>query len=236
MSEGGNRWKGVWSARSLDPRHGSLLAQLLAADGFDTGFGDVQVAAWTDFVNHWADLMNLDQRATVFEVGCGAGAFLYPLSARGCQIGGIDQSAALVDVARRVLPDGRFLVGDAAELPLDPPADAVVSSSVFEYFSDTDYAADVIHRMVEKTQRSVLIADLPDLSTRDLALAHRIESIGGRDNYDVLYDGLDHLYYDRAWVERTLRSAGLDEVHTADQNLAVYSNGRFRFNAWGFRR
>jgi len=31
-------WKEVWEARHLDRIRGSVLAQLLAADGFDTGY------------------------------------------------------------------------------------------------------------------------------------------------------------------------------------------------------
>ena len=34
----GRTWDEVWDARSLDASKGTLLAQLMAADGLDTGF------------------------------------------------------------------------------------------------------------------------------------------------------------------------------------------------------
>lgn len=229
----GRTWKEVWAERQLDPDRGSLLAQLLAADGFDTGFGDVQEPNWNAYVAHWAGALGLGAGSSVFEVGCGAGAFLYPLAEFGCRVSGIDQSSALIDAARSALPDGDFAVADAAELPLEPHVDAVVSMGVFGYFPTLDYAARVIERMAEKASRSVLLLDLPDLARRDEAIAQRMAWVGGADEYAARYAGLDHLYYSRDWIERAFRRAGLEQVQTADQHLTHYTNGRCRFNTWG---
>jgi len=43
-------WKEVWDSRRLDPCRGSTLAQLMAADGMDTGFGEPSEEAWRSFV------------------------------------------------------------------------------------------------------------------------------------------------------------------------------------------
>ena len=103
-------WKTVWDARQLDPSRGSLLAQLMAADGLDTGFGNVSESSWRAFVRQVGRAVDLQAGARVFEVGCGAGAFLYEWSLTSIDVAGIDQSAALVDYASRAMPDGHFSV------------------------------------------------------------------------------------------------------------------------------
>src|SRR5580704_5622526 len=99
-------WTDVWSARTIDPSLHSPLARLMAADGLDTAFGSVGEEAWRSFVRAAASRLNLQREATVFEVGCGAGAFLYELDAIGCKVAGLDQSAALIDYARAAMPSG----------------------------------------------------------------------------------------------------------------------------------
>ena len=226
-------WREVWSRRQLDPSRGSVQAQLLAADGFDTGFGDIETESWQQFVRYWTAKLNASAGTCVFEVGCGAGAFLYEMHRLGCQVGGIDQATALVDIARNAIPGGTFEVADAADLPL-APADVVVSFSVFQYFPSLAYARTVLERMAMKARGAVAVFDLPDIARREEALTVRIDSAGGSEAYSDRYQGLDHLHYGRDWIEDALRACGLTHVATADQNLPQYANGRFRFNAWGF--
>jgi SAM-dependent methyltransferase len=228
------RWKDVWEARELHSSRGSELAQLMAADGLDTGFGDVAEEGWLAYVRRVADLLGVTPDTSVFEVGCGAGAFLYDLYQRGCPVGGIDRSATLIGFAADVLPGGDFAVADAAELDIARPADVVISSGVFMYFPSRAYARGVIERMVAKARRAVAVLDIPDAAVQDEALAHRIATVGGVQAYAERYEGLDHLYYERDWIEATLRGCGLVDVQVADQNVPGYENARFRFNAWGF--
>jgi SAM-dependent methyltransferase len=223
----------VWEARHLQPARGSALAQLMAADGLDTGFGDVAEADWVAYVRRMADLLGVTPTTSVFEVGCGAGAFLYELHRQGCPVAGADRSATLVRFARAALPGGTFDVAEAIELDDTEPADVVVSSGVFLYFPSLRYARAVIELMVAKATRAVAVLDVPDAATREEALAHRIASVGGERAYRERYAGLEHLYYDRDWVADTLRSCGVVDVRVAGQDIADYENGRFRFNAWG---
>ncbi|MGH9467943.1 MAG: class I SAM-dependent methyltransferase, partial [Terriglobales bacterium] len=125
-------WRDIWAARRLDGGAGSTLARLLAADGFDTGFGTMPEAAWRDYVMRCAARLDLRPGDSLFEVGCGAGALLYPLAEHGCRVGGIDYSAALIAAARAALPDGDWRCAEAGA-PL-PAADFVVASGVFLYF------------------------------------------------------------------------------------------------------
>ncbi len=226
-------WDAVWARRRLDPTRGSTLAQLLAADGLDTGFGDCGEAAWIAFAEGVADRLGLTAGSSVLEVGCGAGAFLHPLAARGVEVAGIDRSPALIDIARTALPHGAFEVCDAAALSPQAQADAVVSCGVFLYFDDLDYARRVLAAMARSSRGAVAVLDVPDAATRDAAIAERVETVGGPARYEERYRGLDHLYYERAWMASALREAGLVDVRVEDQDIAGYRNGQYRFNAFG---
>jgi len=229
-----NDWERVWAKRSLDPSKGTLLAQLMAADGLDTGYGNVSEESWRAFVRRTAADLALTPGDTVFEVGCGAGAFLYELDALGCAVGGLDRSAALVDAARRAIPRGRFEVGDAASLDATEPADAVVSWGVFLYFPSLPYAARVIEQMAAKARRIVALFDLPDAALREDALAFRRGSLG-EAAYNERYRGLDHLYFDRDWTAHALERCGLRDVRIERSQIDGYANAAFRFNIVGVK-
>src|SRR5688572_30956474 len=65
------RWQSVWSQRSDVSLDGDdTLESLIRADGFNTGFGDVTVDAWTDFVDRTCAMLGLGSGDSLFEVGC----------------------------------------------------------------------------------------------------------------------------------------------------------------------
>lgn len=225
-------WHQVWEARRIDRRHGNVLAQLLAADGMDTGFGSVSEDSWTRYVLAMAETVGITAGASVFEVGCGAGAWLYQLERLGCRVAGLDGSSTLIGYAREHLPNGHWTVGDAAGLEREPQYDFVVSSGVFLYFPSLAYAQTVLARMVAKARRGLLILDVPDLSLREAALAERRRIAG--DAYSERYAGLDHLYYERVWFHAMLTQLGATRSTIRDQAIDGYINSRYRFNviAW----
>jgi SAM-dependent methyltransferase len=225
------RWKDVWAARTLDASKASMLERLMAADGLDTGFGSVSEAGWRAFVMRTAATLGLVEGSRVFEVGCGAGAFLYPLYEAGCVVGGLDQSAALVSYASAAMPEGQWTQGDASALEPSEAWDVVLACGVFMYFPDPGYARGVIARMAAKATRAIAILDVPDVTRREDAMAFRRGSMGEAE-YEAKYRGLDHLFYDRSWMKRVLIEVGATEVRIEDQQVSGYQNARFRFNAF----
>jgi len=226
-------WDAVWSRRAVPTSPGSVLAELMAADGLDSAFAVMSEETWLSAIRRHAAVLELSAGDSVFEVGCGAGAFLYELERLGCRVAGIDRSAPLIAKASAVMPNGVFAIADAAEFELTPQADVVISFSVFLYFASDAYAEQVVARMVQKARRVVAVFDVPDLATRDADLAHRYEIAGGKEAYAARYEGLEHRYYDRGWFAEALASHGLRDVHVEDQLAGGSSNAPFRFNAWG---
>ncbi len=204
-------WQAVWQRRTLNPQAESVLMALMAADGLDTGFGVASEIHFREFVDRIADRLALQSGHSVFEVGCGSGAFLYPLAEQGFKVGGSDLSTTLIRFAREHLPGGAFEVGDAATLPCQPQYDAVVSCGVFMYFPSLEMAREVIERMVRKAIGRVGILDVPDITQRDAAMAMRRGMLGPAE-YEAKYRGLDHLYFDRDWIRDALLAAGATRV------------------------
>ena len=230
-----SRWQSVWSQRSDVSLDGDdTLGNLIRADGFNTGFGDVTVDAWSDFVERTCAMSGLETGDSLFEVGCGAGAFLYLPSRIGIEVAGIDYSTSQIDAARRAIPGGSFEVRDADDLDVSPGADVTIAFSVFQYFSSLEYAREVIGRMCQKATRAVALFDLPDDQLADQALEARQAAAGGADAYAERYEGLPHLSYSKEWVKAALEEGGLRDVTVEPQTMTGYDNGRFRFNAWGW--
>jgi hypothetical protein len=228
-------WKDIWEARRIDSTRPSQLAQLMAADGLDSGFSEVGEAAWRAVAARIGGRLGVTPASSLFEVGCGAGAFLYPFDEAGSPVGGLDASATLVGYARAAMPGARLDVGDAAKLDIDEKWDFVVSFGVFLYFPTLEYAAGVLARMAAKARRGIAILDVADAAKRAEAMAMRRGSMGAAE-YDDKYRGLDHLFIARDWMRDTLRGLNLTDIAIEDQSLADYGNAPFRYNVFARTR
>jgi len=224
-------WKEVWEARRMDGAGGSLLARLMAADGMDTGFGSLGEEAWRRFVRGTAGAIGIEAGSSVFEVGCGAGAYLYDLYRQGCEVGGLDASSALIGYARQAMPEGEWQIAEASRLDTSTKYDFVVSMGVFLYFPSLDYAQRVLERMVRKARRGVMILDVADLAKRDEALEMR-RRMAGEEAYARKYEGLDHLAIARSWFESTLADLNVAGVRIEDQRIEGYANAAYRYNVF----
>ena len=73
----------------------------------------------------------------VLDIGCGSGAFLRLAADRGANVAGVDASDALIEVARRRLPDADVGVGDMEALPFgDDEFDLVTGFNSFFFAGD----------------------------------------------------------------------------------------------------
>ena len=69
----------------------------------------------------------------VVDLGCGNGALTQKLAALGYRVLGIDASSDMLEKARALHPELRFEQGDATQLSLSTPADAIFSNAVFHW-------------------------------------------------------------------------------------------------------
>lgn len=87
----------------------------------------------------------------VLDAGCGPGLYAEELAARGASVVGIDNSPAMVDLARDRVPAGTFRVHDL-DAPLDWVADGafdvVVNALVLHYLADPTAALREFQRVL----------------------------------------------------------------------------------------
>jgi ubiquinone/menaquinone biosynthesis C-methylase UbiE len=90
--------------------------------------------------------------ACVLDVGCGRGGNLYQLLRLGYEasnISGIDILPANVEVARRIYPNMRFVVGDASRMEFaNASFDLLFESTMFATLPDDMLAASIAREMV----------------------------------------------------------------------------------------
>ena len=218
-------WKEIWNRRTSSWRGG--LDTLIKLDGLDTGAGCVETADWRTYTALIAEKLGLCNGATVFEVGCGAGALLYALQERySLTVGGIDYATGLIAAAKMAMPDGKFKLQEAKALEVTPQYDYVIANSVFHYF-DLDYAAKVLDRMIKKTKNTIALMGVPELKTKSESEAMRRDRLTQAE-YEKKYAGLEHTYYDRDWFRSQAKAHGL-MCQFFDGCVPNYAQNRFRF-------
>lgn len=200
-------WKNVWNKRKPESEDVDL-AELIKLDGFDTGAGRIEAGDWRVLTNSIAEKLRLQDGDSVFEVGCGAGAFLYSLLEEyDIKVGGIDYGEGLIDTAQKVIPNGDWKLKEAIRLDIEPEYDYVISHGVFHYFG-LDYAEEVLDRMNRKALKGVAVLEIPDLETKD-ELERIRRDILSVEEYKKKYAGLEHTYYAKEWFIQKAKDYGL---------------------------
>ena len=224
-----DKWRQIWKKRKI-PADIAALETLIRADGFDTGSGKITEKEWLCYVKFISGKMGISKRDSIFEIGCGSGAFLYPLYEMGHRVGGIDYSSSLIRMANKKMDAMDFSVCEARQLQTREKYDIVIANSVFQYFPDLEYARDVVDRMIEKSVKATAILDLPD---SDFEIESEREREANHDvsegEYKMKYIGLSHLYFKRKWFFDLLEKYNF-RIDIFDQKIWQYGNSKFRFN------
>lgn len=93
----------------------------------------------------------------VLDAACGTGRWASYLADRGHAITGVDQSPAMLDLARTKRPDARFVDGDLTHLPLaDASVDAAVCALALVHVVDLTAAIGELARVVRPGGRIVI--------------------------------------------------------------------------------
>ena len=233
-----NQWHTIWNRRQ--PSKEALLGdwqeiflELKRINGFDVMEGGIPLASLLAQSARIKELLHLSAGQSVYDVGCGAGANLYLLAREGLAVGGTDYAAALVETARKVLPDARELTcGEADAFDTALKYDAALSNSVFSYFPSEEFAELVLTRMLEKTTGAIGLIDLHDADKEEDFLAYRRATI---PDYDERYKGLGKFFYRRSFFEGFARMHNLSIDFPAIE-MEGYWNTPFVFNVFMYRR
>lgn len=205
-----NAWHRIWSKRvHRESEPENILEYLIELDGFDTSFGAMKANDWSEYVRSVSDLIKIRPGESLFEVGCGSGAFLYPFYSAGHPVGGLDYSYPLIAAARKYMPLNADNILHQSAIDLNPPIqyDHIVSNHVFHYFSDKEYCKNVLAVMLLHARINVLITALPDtLSMNESERFRRAQM--SPDEYNKKYKDLHILYFSKEDLEDQARSHG----------------------------
>lgn len=231
--ESKEKWQKIWEKRSIKSGDNVDLADLIAIDGFDSGAGKHSVQTWLSLVKSVEDKIGIKSGHAVCEIGCGAGAFLYPLKSTGARLHGIDYASNLVKVCKSVLPDGVFLHAEANNIPFDTEMfDSVFSHSVFQYLPGLDYASQTIAELARilKVGGKAALLDVNDAEKEGDYMRIRGAKIG-IEKYKEKYKDTPHQFYHKKWIQEVAKANNLS-CYIENQNLEDYGNSQFRFNVF----
>jgi SAM-dependent methyltransferase len=99
-------------------------------------------------------LPHLSSGNSILDVGCGSGQVVALLSSRGFRVTGVDESEAMLALARLNAPAATFIQGDARTFRLKPPATASIAT--FEALNNILDPVDLeraLTAMAESTSR-----------------------------------------------------------------------------------
>lgn len=226
-----NKWKEIWEKKS---RLNSIVLEcLIKADGFDSFAGDNSVNHWREYIRQLFKIVAIEPNHSIFDVGCGSGAFLYEHHLSGGVVGGIDYSSHLIGIAQGFMPFSDFTFGDAREVNATPKYDVVTSHSVFQYFDDCDMAEAVINCMIEKSNKTIAILDINDERLAGIYHEKRIENFKVRGlteiDYWDKYNDLKFMFYSKEFFEAIGHKNNL-HVSILPQNNPNNWNAEMRFN------
>ena len=226
-----NNWHRVWSNRKLrESGEGSVLEKLISIDGFDSPLGLMEETHWRNYIDMFAQRSGIINSDSIFEVGCGGGAFLYPFYESGHKVSGIDYSGELILVSQSVMPDRKdFLnVTEATCLRNDPREDVVIATHVINYFPTLAYSFEVLTTMSLQAKNIFTVSALPDAQLSKGSKEVR-RGLLTNDEYELKYKGLEILYYEKSWFERLASSNGFI-AQFFDHNMPGFAQNPYRYD------
>ena len=199
-----NNWKNIWNKREFpNSTELSTLETLIMCDGFDSPLGIMKQYDWRNYINNIHNQLQIEPKDSIFEIGCGAGAFLFPFYEKNYKIGGIDISESLIDIARKHMPEFEFnlLQKEAFELESNFKYDVILANHVFHYFPSLDYAKIVLEIMFSISNKIISITGIPDFDLKSESEIFR-RGLLTQSEYKIKYEGLDILYFSKEWFSK----------------------------------
>ena len=222
-----NKWQEIWNKNERINK--IILEMLIKADGFDSGAGSFDVNNWLEYTNYHFSKIDIKDNDTIFDVGCGSGAFLFPLYLKNYKIGGMDYSKILIELAKKIMPEYNFECNEAINLDITKKYNIVFSHSVFHYFKDLEYAKIVIKKMIKKANKKIVILDINDKTKEQEYHQIRMAEMDKKE-YEEKYKGLEHLFYEKQWFEDIANEFNVKKIDIFDQTFENYTNSKLRFN------
>jgi len=147
----------------------------------DAGFSDYAISAASGLLPILR--RNKITQGLVVDLGCGSGRWAAALNQAGYQVLGVDQSAPMIDLARRIAPRSRFRIGSLLKVEI-PECDAVTSiGECLNYCVDKSEGRKALQRLFRGVYRAlrpggVFIFDIAEPGRLPKTLPQRVRRSG----------------------------------------------------------
>lgn len=239
-----NNWINIWNNRKVDLENinsndeQKLILELKKIAGFDS-YGKGTTFAFEEIFGQYKQLKNNLQLpqigGSVFEVGCGSGAYLYFFKKDGFKVGGLDYAENILKVTREIIGEKNLIeciCATADKIPTEIKYDAIFSGCVFQYFDSIEYAEKVLDLMLEKTAKSIGLLEIFNKEIEDEYFAYRRKNDA---NYDEHYKGLPKLFISKKFFENYAAKNNL-EVKFEPCKMESYWNAPFIYDCFMYKK
>ncbi|MCX2574028.1 class I SAM-dependent methyltransferase [Pedobacter sandarakinus] len=224
-------WNEIWSKRQFLQEEGeTTLESLIRMDGFDTPLGKLSEQDFRNYASHVIKTLDLTPNETVFEIGCGSGAFIYILYENGFDVSGIDFALPLIEIAKQKMPAcaAKLQWCEAIDLK-EINADVIIANHVFHYFPNLEYVSAVLGTILKSGGR-VLITAMADITFKTESEAFRRGMLTAQE-YEKKYDGLDILYFSKPWILNEVQKLAPNrKVYFLPHKMPKFSQNEYRFD------
>ena len=180
----------------------------------------------------------------IVDLGCGSGRWAAELTRSGYDVIGVDQSPSMIQLARRIAPEGQFRVGSLLSIKL-PQCDAITSiGECLNYCFDASNSRNALRRLFHRVYQAlraggVFVFDIAELGRLPKQMP-RQSWFEGRDwavLVSVSGDRKQHLLRRKIVCYRNMlrlyRTRDLldDLARFGFKTRAIKGYGRFRFPA-----
>jgi len=140
------------------------------------------------------------------DLGCGTGNYTLELYKRGFEVVGVDVSEEMLKIARKKLPNVKFIRADAYSLPFeDNTFDLVLSITMFEFIHKPEKALGEIYRVLKPGGEAII----GTMNGRSLwFLFKRLKSLFVETAYRYAR------FYTPRELERLMKEAGFRDVES----------------------
>ncbi|HXG64372.1 MAG TPA: methyltransferase domain-containing protein [Blastocatellia bacterium] len=127
----------------------------MTADTWDSSLYDRKHSFVFEYGEDLLSLLNPQPGERILDVGCGTGHLTGRIAAAGSQVVGIDNSANMIETARREYPGVEFILADATDFVFPEPFDAIFSNAALHWVTEAEAAVRCMARALRSGGRFV---------------------------------------------------------------------------------
>ncbi len=225
------KWKSIWN-QNAKRKKSKNLQDLLSLNGHFSPTSNINVNDWNNYINHFVQKYNITKKDNILEIGCGAGAFLFPFFKKKINCYGVDFSKELIKHCKKFLNPSNFYVREVNNLKILKKRNYsyIFANSIFQYFPSEFYAKKVLNEILSlaNPKTKIFLLDIPNKIKYNKWKRSVIQNIG-KQNFNLKYNQVKHRFYNKEFFINYCKIKKY-KIKFSPQNLIKKENSKFRFN------